>query len=85
MTDVTQHEKIRVVIRGIGIDETAVFNNEFEVYLGGTPAPEPTPTPKPVPPTGDRTDPGLWLILLGVGLAMMIALLLLGRRRLHRD
>ena len=29
------HEKIRMVIKGISIDETTVFNNEFDVFPDG--------------------------------------------------
>ena len=78
------HQKIRVVIKGIGIyDETATFNNEFEVYLGGTIPPEPTPTPRPVPRTGDNGDPALWigLILLGIAALALLAALRASRKR----
>jgi len=68
MVEADKHEKIRVVIRGIGInDETATVNNEFTVYLGGKANPKPTEAPTIVPATGDSAQPVLWigLILLG--------------------
>ena len=84
MVDVDKHEKIRVLIRGIGInDETATFNNEFVVYLGGTAEPEPTEAPTIVPVTGDTAHPVLWigLVLLGVmGLLAAAGIIVLRKR-----
>lgn len=85
MTDPDRHEKIRVVIRGIGLaNETANLNNEFEVFLGGTVSPEPTPTPGPLPLTGDSAAPILWtgMILLGlIGLTLAGVAINIGRKK----
>jgi hypothetical protein len=83
VTDVNKHQKIRMVIRGIGIEETAMLNNEFEVYLGGAPEPEPTATPRPVPQTGDTADFTLWGIMIGAGIALLMLLILFDRKRLR--
>ena len=72
-----------MVIRGIGIEETAMLNNEFEVYLGGAPEPEPTATPRPVPQTGDTADFTLWGIMIGAGIALLMLLILFDRKRLR--
>ena len=85
LTDPTKHEKIRFVLRGIGVnEETSYFNNEFEVYLGGTIEAEPTatPVPKSVPRTVDSASPVLWGLLLLLGLLTLpAAAALLTRRR----
>jgi len=85
LIDPKGHEKIRMVIKGIGIDnETAEFNNEFEVFLEGVQTtPEPTPTPKPVPVTGDSGNPALWLGLIMLGMLGLIGagLLIVSRKR----
>jgi hypothetical protein len=85
MTDPDKHEKLRVVIRGIGLaKETANLNNEFEVFLGGTVSPEPTPTPGPLPLTGDSAAPLLWLGLVLLGLIALVpagAAVYSGRRK----
>ncbi|MBR2823610.1 MAG: hypothetical protein IKE24_08000 [Clostridia bacterium] len=74
MTDPDKHEKLRVVIRGIGLaKETANLNNEFEVFLGGSASPEPTPTPDPLPLTGDSGSPMLWLGLILLGLISLLS------------
>ena len=73
MVDADKHEKIRVVIKGIGInDETATFNNEFTVYLGGTKEPEPTAAPTVVPKTGDSGQPVLWIALILLGTVCLL-------------
>ena len=79
-----KHEKLRVVIRGIGLaKETANLNNEFEVFLGGSASPEPTPTPDPLPLTGDSGSPMLWLglILLGLISLLLAGAVYAGRRK----
>ena len=74
MVDADKHEKIRVVIKGIGInDETATFNNEFTVYLGGkAEEPEPTAAPTVVPKTGDSGQPVLWIALILLGTVCLL-------------
>ena len=84
MTDPDSHEKIRVVIRGIGLEETATFNNEFEIWLRGAgtkPEPTPTVTPRPIPVTGDGANPFQWLGLLLLGLLGLLAAALITVRR----
>lgn len=39
LVDPTAYETARVVIRGVGIEETALSNNEFTLYLDGEPDP----------------------------------------------
>ncbi|MBQ6400483.1 MAG: hypothetical protein IJI21_10270 [Clostridia bacterium] len=74
LADPEKHGRIRVVIKGIGLyNETATFNNEFEIYTGGSPE-EPSPTSPPMPVTGDAAQPALWLILLGIGILSVTAL-----------
>ena len=43
----------------------------------------PTPTPKPVPKTGDQDHPGLWIILMLIGIAglTVIGTLKVSRKR----
>ena len=88
LTDPEKHEKIRVVIVGYGIDETAMFNNEFTIYLGGKPneqpQPTPTPTPQPVPKTGDRDGFGFPVLLMLVGAAGLLVLAIRKKNRQYK-
>ena len=73
MVDINQHERIRVVIKGIGIsDESAMLNNEFEIYFGRK-VEEPAAAPTIVPVTGDNAQPVLWIGLIVLGVISLLA------------
>ncbi|MBR0512924.1 MAG: hypothetical protein IJK06_01575, partial [Clostridia bacterium] len=60
--------------------ETNLFSTYLIAYKD---AETPTPTPKPVPKTGDQDHPGLWIILMLIGIAglTVIGTLKVSRKR----
>ena len=71
-------ERVRVVITGIGIDDSiATFNNEFTIELGGT-IPEPVP---PLPDTGDNGNLPLWIVLFAAGLGAAVLIEIISQRK----
>ena len=51
--------------------ETNLFSTYLIAYKD---AETPTPTPKPVPKTGDQDQPGLWIVLMLIGIAGLTVL-----------
>ena len=60
--------------------ETNLFSTYLIAYKD---AETPTPTPKPVPKTGDKDHPGLWILLMLIGIAglTVIGTLKVSRKR----
>ena len=72
-------EGIQVILRGLSPVAVAWVRK-------GTPAPTPTVTPvlTDVPKTGDRANPGMWIVMVLAGAAVIGALLIRSKKKHHR-
>ena len=69
-----------------------VFENEYETVKPSpspsptpTPPPTPTPTPAVTPKTGDETNPGLYVALMGASLGVILVLTLVYRAKRTKE